>query len=78
MKKFLITVAVVMTAFTLITMCACGTWSSWYPWPPPADGSAGDVQNAVWETWIWAVLVPTVIIDFLIMRHGNAKGWWKI
>lgn len=76
-KKLLITVSAIMSIFTLVTMCAIGTWSAWYPWPPPKSGTMNDFQTAVIITWFWAVLAPTAIVDLFVSFYGNQNNWWE-
>lgn len=53
-------------SITLIAMPVVGTWSVWYPWPPKHD-VLSDLQNAVWGSWFWLCLFPTVVLGIL---------WW--
>jgi len=61
MSSILFKMALIWGALAAITMPLIGTWSVWYPWPLQ-DDVIDHVQAAVWGTWAWLGLAPTVLL----------------
>lgn len=60
--------ALIWGTITVALFPLVGTWATWYPWPPVPD-VISNFQNAVWFTWIWLGLFPTIIFTAI---------WWYL